>query len=161
MLQYADDTLILLRADFRDVTALKHALDEFFNATSLYINFGKSTAVPMHVDDDLATRKVDILGCKREGFPQVYLGLPLSNEKLTLSAFAPVIAKIDCYLSGCKVSLLNAMGHTLLINSVLDSLLTSCHSHLDSSTLLTPSGVLSCGLAKIKQMVRAALLHGT
>jgi hypothetical protein len=41
-----------------------------------------------------------MLGSRVEGFPQTYLGLPLSAEKLTLANFAPLIAKIDTYLSG-------------------------------------------------------------
>ena len=55
-----------------------------------------------------------------EGFPQVYLGLPLSCEKLRLSAFDPYIARANRYLAGWQASLLNPMGRTVLINSVLD-----------------------------------------
>jgi len=53
-LQYADDTLIILRADPADVSRLKAILDQFAMATGLKINFHKSPAVPMHVQDGLA-----------------------------------------------------------------------------------------------------------
>jgi hypothetical protein len=53
-LQYADDTLIILRADPADVSRLKAILDQFAMATGLKINFHKSTAVLMHVQDGLA-----------------------------------------------------------------------------------------------------------
>jgi hypothetical protein len=43
---------------------------------------------------------MDILGCREGLFPQTYLGLPLSNVKLPLSTFAPLIAKVDRYLVG-------------------------------------------------------------
>jgi hypothetical protein len=64
------------------------------------INFHKSTMVPMHVSEGVVGRLVDILECKRDTFPQTYMGLPLSNTKLRLSAFAPQIAKVDRYLFG-------------------------------------------------------------
>ena len=44
VLQYADDTLILLRGDLDEVKQLKHLLDQFSEATGLRINYHKSTA---------------------------------------------------------------------------------------------------------------------
>jgi len=73
------------------------------------------------MDEDTVTDCISVLGCKREGFPQPYLGLALSNNKLHLSAFAPQIAKCDKYLVVWQSLLLNHMGRTTLINSVLDS----------------------------------------
>jgi len=46
VLQYADDTLILLRGDLDEVKQLKHLLDQFSEATGLRINYHKSTAGP-------------------------------------------------------------------------------------------------------------------
>jgi hypothetical protein len=40
-MQYADDTLILLRAELDDVRALKKMQDDFSEATGLRINFAK------------------------------------------------------------------------------------------------------------------------
>jgi hypothetical protein len=57
-----------------------------------------------------------------ECFPQTYLGLPLSAEKLKLQDFAPLIAKIDRYLSGWCAILLSAGGRIVLLNAVLDAL---------------------------------------
>ena len=78
--------------------------------------------VPMHVPQDVATQFVGVLGCAQSDFPQTYLGLPLSNEKLNLSAFAPIIVRADRYLSGWWSNLLNHSGRLVLVNSVLDSL---------------------------------------
>ncbi|GJM98521.1 hypothetical protein PR202_ga15544 [Eleusine coracana subsp. coracana] len=95
VLQYADDTLILLLADIEQVSCLKRLLDLFSEATGLHINFGKSTVVPMHVDDDMVQECVGLLGCRQEGFLQTYLGLPLSNEKLNMAAMAPLFCRSD------------------------------------------------------------------
>lgn len=130
VLQYADDTLILLRADLESVTHIKELLVSLSAVTGLHINFSKSTVVPMHVDTSLLPSLIDILGCKEETFPQTYLGLPLSNEKLKLTAFAPLIAKADRHLSGWEASLLARPSRAVLVNSVLDSLPTYAMSAL-------------------------------
>lgn len=69
----------------------------------------------------VVTQCVQIIGCKREGFPQPYLRLPLSIHKLPLSAYTPCIQKTDRYLSTWQAQLPNKMGRVVLVNSVLDS----------------------------------------
>ena len=123
MLQYADDTLILVRAELSSVQRLKNVLDSFAAATGLKINFHKSTVVPMHVEAEILQQCRAILGCREEPFPQSYLGLPLSHEKLRLSSFVPMISRADKYLAGWKAALLNTMGRAVLADSVLGSLL--------------------------------------
>lgn len=59
VLQYADDTLILLRAKPAAARRLKQILDDFFLTTGLQISFHKSTLVPIHVEaPDLASIKL-------------------------------------------------------------------------------------------------------
>lgn len=121
VLQYADDTLLLVRGELPDIQALKIILDQFAAATGLQINYTKSAAVPIFMNEQTISECIAALGCRREGFPQTYLGLPLSNNKLRLTAFAPQIAKTDKYLAEWQASLLNQMGRTTLVNAVLDS----------------------------------------
>ena len=91
----------------------------------------------MHVDDSTVEAVSVTLGCALESFPQNYLGLPLSCDKLNLAAFAPLIAKADRYLSGWRAVLLSAGGCIVLINAVLDSLPT----YVMSAMLLPPAVV--------------------
>ena len=93
--------------------------------------------VPIHMNEELTRDCVLTLGCSRQGFSQSYLGLPLSINKLSLSAFTPYIQKADRYLSSWQGNLLNKMGRTVLVNSVLDSQLV----YLMSSLQLPPSVV--------------------
>jgi hypothetical protein len=137
VLQYADDTLIILRAEEGAVRRLRGILDSFSRATGLVINFHKSTVVPMHADEELVAVVRSVLGCSVEGFPQTYLGLPLSADKLKLAAFAPLIAKVDKYLSGWRALLLSYGGRLALVNAVLDALPTYAMGALD-----LPPGVL-------------------
>nr|XP_051207036.1 uncharacterized protein LOC127322116 [Lolium perenne] len=124
ILQYTDDTLIILRADAAVARRLRLLLEQFGAATGLRINFQKSTLEPMHVPPPLLAEIQGVLQCRVEGFPQTYLGLPLSAEKLRLAAFSPLIAKVDKYLSGWRVLLLSPGGSIVLLNAVLDALPT-------------------------------------
>jgi hypothetical protein len=106
--------------ELQDICRLKLLLDQFSDAIGPRINFDKSTVVPMHMPEHVLPTCLQTLGCHREGFPQTYLGLPLSCSKLNLTAFAPYIAKADRYLTGWQASLLDPMGCVVLVNTVLD-----------------------------------------
>ena len=78
VIQYADDTLIILRGDTQQLQRLKDILVSFSSFSGLHINFDKSTFIPMHVSDEDAQIMASTLGCSISSFPQPYLGLPLS-----------------------------------------------------------------------------------
>jgi hypothetical protein len=137
VLQYADDTLIIIRAVPGHVENLKKVLDDFSAATGLTINFHKSTFVPVKVDNASAISMAAAFGCEVSTFPQTYLGLPLSPYKLRMGDFAPIMSKSDMRLSGWRGRCLPIGGRPLLVNSVL----TSMMSHAMSAGLL-PAGVV-------------------
>jgi hypothetical protein len=127
VLQYADDTLIIMKSGVAAAERLKELLGQFAEATGLTINFHKSTLVPMHTEPEEVALIQSALGCCVEGFLQTYPGLPLSAAKLRLQDFAPLIAKIDRYLSGWCAVLLTSGGRIVLLNAVLDALPIFCH----------------------------------
>lgn len=88
----------------------------------------------MNVAPELVHWIAGATGCNLEGFPQTYLGLPMSNVKLNLFAFAPLISKTDKYW---QVLLLSLGGRIILVNSVMDNLPTYV-----MATLLLPKGVV-------------------
>lgn len=49
VLQYADDTLIVLKGDLQGIRTLKVLLDQFASMTGLHINYAKSTVVLIHM----------------------------------------------------------------------------------------------------------------
>lgn len=134
VLQYADDSLIVLKGDLQGTRTLKLLLDQFAGLTGLHINYAKSTIIPIHMAEDAVQACVHELGCRREGFPQTYLGLPLSVNKLSISAYASYIQKADRYLASWQASILNIMGRVVLVNSVLDSQLVYFMSSLPLPT---------------------------
>lgn len=50
-LQYADDTLIVIRGEPKDVQCLKATLDSFAETIGLKIHFSKTTVVTIHMDE--------------------------------------------------------------------------------------------------------------
>lgn len=125
VLQYADNTFIILKADERQLLALRHALQSFSEATGLFINFEKRTFLPICIDPEQAQSLVSIFNCPVSSFPQPYLGLPLSTTKLRVSDFHPFIASSNKYLAGWKGPLLKEIGKTALVTYVLSSQLSS------------------------------------
>lgn len=106
----------------------------------------------MHLRPGALQDILDTLGCREGAFPQTYLGLPLSNLKLPLSAFSPLIARVDRYLGGWKALLLSTVGRVVLINSVLTGVPTYA-----MGAMLLPPGIR----VAIDERRRAFLWTGT
>ena len=100
MLQYADDTLILLKGIVQQAMVLKELLDSFEIFSGLKINYHKSTLVPIHMSQQDATLAATALQCPLSSLPCNYLGLPLSTNKIPYSLLQPIIDRIDRKLAG-------------------------------------------------------------
>lgn len=87
----------------------------------------------MHVSDDVLLEIQSILSYCVEGFPQAYLGLPLSCHNLKMEDFTPIIAKADTCLSWWRAQLLSFGGRLLLINALLDALPTYAMAAMELS----------------------------
>jgi hypothetical protein len=137
VLQYADDTIIIIRSSEDDIRNLKVVLDSFSVATGLQINYHKSTFAPIHVEQNRSVFLAGILGCPVATFPQTYLGLPLSTHKLKLNAFCPYLAKFRKCLPGWIGKMLPLSSRAILVKASLRSMA----SHL-LSAMLVPIGTL-------------------
>jgi hypothetical protein len=69
VIQYADDTLILIQGCHDQARILKEILDAFSVSTGLPINFDKSTFVPLNLDPEDQSLISSILGCPVASFP--------------------------------------------------------------------------------------------
>jgi hypothetical protein len=120
-LQYADDTLIILKGDLSQLTRLKEILSSSSSFTGLQINFEKSTFIPMNISSEIAGSMAALLGCPISTFPQPYLGLLLTPTKLRTSDLQPLLARFDRYFAGWHGSILNQSGREVLVRSVFSS----------------------------------------
>lgn len=94
-LNFADDTLIILKADCKMTEALKLLLIGFEQLSGLKINFFKSEMIPLNLDDLERVNLASILECKTSNLPITYLGILLQWRRLKMEEWDIVINKIQ------------------------------------------------------------------
>ena len=118
VLQYADDTLIILQGELEQIICLKNILSSFSSFSGLHINFDKSTFIPLNIPPPIAAEMASTLGCPISSFPQPYLGLPLTATKIRISDLQPLLNRFDNYFAGWRGHLLSQGGREVLVNAV-------------------------------------------
>jgi len=63
IVQYADDTLLILPGDARVLFNLKGLLRPFSDSTGLHVNFSKSFLVPINMSHEKASHLARTFGC--------------------------------------------------------------------------------------------------
>jgi hypothetical protein len=102
VIQYVDNTLLLLRADPKQLIRATELLDSFSRATGLGINFQKSSFVPIHVPATEVDGLAALFGYSVLEFPQTYLSLPLTAAKLRVQDLQHLVVKIQKRAPGWK-----------------------------------------------------------
>jgi hypothetical protein len=123
IIQYADDTLLILPADTTTMFNLKGLLRSFSNSSGLHVNYHKSFMVLVNVDYSKLLHLANTVGCLTESMPFTYLGLPLSTHKPSTQSFAPLLQRIESRLFGIN-RMLSYHGRLLLVNSVFSAMPT-------------------------------------
>jgi hypothetical protein len=136
IIQYADDTLLVLRASQRELFMLKGLLESFAQSTGLRVNYKKSGLVPLNLSTERAQLLAGVFGCRLESLPFTYLGLPLGTTKPRVEHFGSIMSKTERKLTSTSNFLTHA-GRLQLVNSVLSSLPTFA-----MCTLQVPAAVL-------------------
>jgi len=63
IVQYADDTLLLLKADAKQLHFLKALLNTFAESTGLKVNYKKSLMIPINVSEEKIQHLARTFGC--------------------------------------------------------------------------------------------------
>jgi hypothetical protein len=71
IIQYADDTLLIMLADLDQVSALKITLEKYSKSTGLRINYNESQMIPINTQSDLVAQLADEFGCQVGTMPKV------------------------------------------------------------------------------------------
>jgi hypothetical protein len=95
IIQYADDTILIMKASQRELLCLKAILETFAQATGLRVNHGKSCLVPLNMDAEQATLLTGVFGCKLQDMPFIYLGLSMGTTKPRVEHFAPLMNRVE------------------------------------------------------------------
>ena len=123
IIQYANDTLLLLQADARQLICLKSMLNTFAASTGLHVNYNKSSLIPINVSAEKTEHLAQTFGCTVGTLPFTYLGLPMGTTKPKIEDMSSLMAKIERRLNGCS-SLLSFSGRLQLVNSVITPITT-------------------------------------
>jgi hypothetical protein len=78
IIQYVDDTLLIMEAYPRQLLALKALLNTFASSTGLKVNYDKSSMVPINITAERLQHLASTFQCQARSLPFTYLGLPLS-----------------------------------------------------------------------------------
>ena len=105
IIQYADDTIIILPAVEEQLVALKNMLAVFQQSTSLKVNFAKSSMIPLNISNEEALRLATLLGRKLGELPFTYLGLPLGTTRPRIVDLLLLVDNIERRLSASSAML--------------------------------------------------------
>ena len=95
VIQYADDTLIILEASATQLFFLKGVLQSFSDSIGLKINFSKSMMVPINLKIEKLNHLARTFGCQTGSFPFTYLGLPMGLTRPKVDDFLPLTSKCE------------------------------------------------------------------
>jgi hypothetical protein len=123
IVQYTDDTLLILQACPIQLTALKEVLETFAQATGLKVNYSKSCLIPINVTKDKLQFLADTFGCTMGTLPFTYLGLPLGVTKPTIQDLSPLVGLVERRLNA-SACFLGYGGRLEFVRSVLSTLPT-------------------------------------
>jgi hypothetical protein len=77
IIQYTDDTLLIMEACPRQLLVLKSLLNTFASSTGLKVNYAKTSMVPINITPEKLQHLATTFQCQAGALPFTYLGLPL------------------------------------------------------------------------------------
>jgi hypothetical protein len=120
IVQYADDTLLIMEACPQQLLVLKDILNSFACATGLKVNYNKSVILPINISDERLQFLANTFECQTGSMPFTYLGLPLGTTKPKIEDFLPLVLKVERRLISTSIFLSQA-GRLEMVNLVLSS----------------------------------------
>ena len=119
LLMFADDVMIFLKPNERDMNMCASILTLFGEASGLRVNLAKSAVYPIRCSDEIMESVERALGCPRGAFPCKYLGLPLTLRKQSHVQLSGLVDQLATALPKWKAARMPKSGRMLLVQSVL------------------------------------------
>jgi hypothetical protein len=123
IVQYADDTLMVMQADARQLFFLKALLNSFAESTGLKVNYRKSQMIAINVNQEKTQQLANTFGCDIGTMPFTYLGLPMGTTKPRMENLTPTMDRILRRLSSCS-TWLSYSGRLEMLNSAITPITT-------------------------------------
>jgi hypothetical protein len=89
VVQYVDDTLVIMPADQDQILVMQEILEKYALSTGLNLNFHKYSLIPINLSHTRAEDIATMLGCNIASIPFTYLGLPLGTTKPSVQDLMP------------------------------------------------------------------------
>ncbi|GKV29203.1 hypothetical protein SLEP1_g38149 [Rubroshorea leprosula] len=121
-LEFADDIVIMGKADPTNIKAVNGILRWFEMVSSLKINFNKSFLYSFYVTDEWRRTVAATLNCKSGSVPFTYLGMPVGDTMCRRKAWSPIIDNFNKKLVVWKAKCLSIGDRVTLLRSVLFAL---------------------------------------
>lgn len=102
IVQYTNDTLLILQADAAQLFFLKALLQSFEQSLGLKVNYRKSQMIPINVEQSKIQILASTFGCQIGSMPFTYLGLPMGTTKPRIDDLSPMMDQIERRLSACS-----------------------------------------------------------
>jgi hypothetical protein len=122
ILQYADDTILLMEHDLQKALNMKLILCIFEELSGLKINFHKSKVFYFGKAKDVKNEYTSLVGGESGSFPFKYLGIPMHFQKLKNGEWKLIEDRFEKKLACWLGKLLSYGDRLVLINAVLTSL---------------------------------------
>jgi hypothetical protein len=121
IIQYADDTLLILHAELDQVLALKEVLQTFSLSTVLHINYHKSSMMEINVEKERMEALAQGFGCQIGTLPFPYLGLAVGTTRPSIQDLTLVVHRLERRLLATS-SFLSQGARLQLITSAISSM---------------------------------------
>jgi hypothetical protein len=122
LLQYADDTIFFIGVGEMEARRMRFLIFLFGEASGLQINLAKSDFVPFNLTEAEARGCSLGLGTKQVKLPIRYLGLPLTDGRILVRDWAPLVERLEGRLEGWASRLLSRGGRLVLLKAVLSAM---------------------------------------
>ena len=139
LLQYADDTTFFIQGSETAACTLAQMMRIFSDFSGLQLNGAKSMFVGFGLAPEEVSWCTEILATPIGTLPIRYLGLPLSDCRLRIQDWQPMVEKVEKLLGGWRARVLSCGGCLVLVKSVLSAIPTYF-----MSVFRLPAGVRRC-----------------
>jgi mannosylglycoprotein endo-beta-mannosidase len=123
IIQYVDDTILVMQAKDDQLSILKYAMHKITLSSGLVVNFHKSCLVPINISSERSSSLAQVFGCNAGSFPFTYFGLPMGLTKPQVKDYANLIFRTERMMSATS-QFLSLAGRLQLVNSIISSLPT-------------------------------------
>jgi hypothetical protein len=115
-------TIFFLKPSVYQIQNLKLLLQVFQRISGLGVNMDKSEIILTCSSQEHLLQCANLMGCKAGKFSITYLGLPLSDKRLTKDAYLSLIQQFNKRLPGWAAKQLSPSGRLVLMKAVLTSI---------------------------------------